>query len=118
MGVDEKVLELIEKQVTKELNRLHDWLETESQKITALDKESALSLEKLKGELKQHVDDKITALEEKLDAKLVELDAKLIELSGGGLGVREKVAVGGGVGLGALALIKHILDMFGITGGG
>lgn len=107
MGVDEKVLELIEKQVTKELNRLHDWLETESQKITALDKESALALEKLKGELKQHVDDKIAALE-----------AKLIESSGGGLGVREKVAVGGGVGLGALALIKHILDMFGITGGG
>ena len=71
-----------------------------------MDKDIAVDLEKLKAELKEHVDEKIDALEEKLTAAIKEA---LKESSG--LGNKEKAAIGGGVGLGALALIKHAIDM-------
>lgn len=118
MGVDEKILELIEKNVTKELNRLHDWLETESQRITQIDKDSAVNLVTLKSELKDHVDEKLTALLNTFEGKLTELRREMREEAGSGLGNKEKAAIGTGVGLGALALLKAALDMFGITGGG
>jgi thermostable 8-oxoguanine DNA glycosylase len=107
MGVDEKYLELMEKGVTKELNRLHDWLETEAKRITQIDKDFAVNLEKLKADLKAHVDEKIEALETKLTTAIKEA----VSEGGAGLGYKEKAAIGGGVGLGALALIKHIFDM-------
>lgn len=105
MSVDDKLLELIEKNVTKELGRLHDWIEAESKKITQMDKDFSVNLVELKADLKEHVDTKIKDLEEKL-LKAIK------ESGGGGLGNKEKAAIGGGVGLGALALIKHIFDMF------
>ncbi len=106
MGVDEKILELIEKNVTKELGRLHDWIEAESKKITQMDKDFAVDLVELKADLKAHTDEKIKELETKL------LEAIKEAASGeGGLGMKEKAAIGGGVGLGALALIKHAIDM-------
>ena len=108
MGVDEKIIDLIEKNVTKELGRLHDWIEAESKKITAMDKDFAVELVELKADLKEHVDTKTKELEEKLTAAIKEA---VKEASGGGLGNKEKAAIGGGVGLGALALIKHIFDM-------
>ena len=105
MSVDDKLLELIEKNVTKELGRLHDWIEAESKKIQTMDKDFAVSLVELKADLKEHVDTKIKELEEKLTTAIKESGS-------GGLGNKEKAAIGGGVGLGALALIKHIFDMF------
>ncbi len=108
MGERDKILELIEKNVSKELGRLHDWIEAESKKITQMDKDVAVDLEKLKAELKKHVDDKVESLEEKLTTAIKEA---VKDAGGGGLGNKEKVAVGGGLGLGALALIKHIFDM-------
>lgn len=106
MGERDKILELIEKNVTKELGRLHDWIEAESKKITQMDKDVAVDLEKLKADLKEHVDTKVDALEEKMTKAIKEA---VTESSG--LGNKEKAAIGGGVGLGALALIKHIFDM-------
>lgn len=108
MGVDDKLLELIEKNVTKELGRLHDWIDAESRKITQMDKDFAVSLVELKADLKAHTDDKFKELEEKLTAAIKEA---VKDAGGGGLGNKEKAAIGGGVGLGALALIKHIFDM-------
>lgn len=108
MGVDEKLLELIEKNVTKELGRLHDWIEAESKKINQMDKDFAVDLVELKADLKDHTDKKIKELEDKLTKAIKEAVA---ESGGGGLGNKEKAAIGGGVGLGALALIKHAIDM-------
>ena len=112
MGVDDKLLELIEKNVTKELGRLHDWIEVESKKITQMDKDFAVSLVELKADLKEHVDTKTKELEEKLTTAIKDaIKGAIKESGGGGLGNKEKVAIGGGVGLGALALIKHAIDM-------
>lgn len=118
MAVDEKILELIEKNVTKELNRLHDWIEAESKKITTMDKDFAVDLVELKADLKEHVDAKTKELEEKLTTAIKDAVAAGVKeaiteskSAGGGLGNKEKAAIGGGVGLGALALIKHIFDM-------
>ena len=111
MGIDEKLLELIEKNVTKELGRLHDWIEAESKKITQMDKDFAVENVELKADLKEHVDTKVKELEEKLTTAIKEAVAETAKSNGGGLGNKEKAAIGGGVGLGALALIKHIFDM-------
>ncbi len=106
MGVDEKILELIEKNVTKELGRLHDWIEAESKKITQMDKDGAVNLVELKAELKAHTDEKIKELEEKLIAAIKEAAS-----GEGGLGMKEKAAIGAGGGLGLVGLIKIAIDM-------
>ncbi len=111
MGERDKILELIEKNVSKELGRLHDWIEAESKKITQMDKDFAVSLVELKADLKSHTDEKVKELEEKLTTAIKDAVAEAAKSNGGGLGNKEKAAIGGGVGLGALALIKHIFDM-------